>query len=57
MPKPEPKIRVWGLAWGRRSTEGAAPGAFTWQEYETEEFPREDWKEIIMIERLKVGEA
>jgi hypothetical protein len=47
------KIRVWGLAAGRRSTEGAARGAFTWREYETESFPRNDWLEVIKIERLK----
>ena len=53
MPREEVKIRVWGLAWGRRSTEGAAPGAFTWREYETESFPKEDWQQIIIIEKLK----
>jgi hypothetical protein len=47
------KIRVWGLAQGWRSTAGAARGAFTWREYETESFPREDWIQIVIIEKLK----
>jgi hypothetical protein len=51
----EIKIRVWGLAQGRRSTEGAARGAFTWREYKTEAFPRNDWIEIIKIENLTAG--
>ena len=46
------KIRVWGLASGWRSTEGAARGAFTWREYKTESFPREDWLEVLKVEKL-----
>lgn len=47
------KIRVWGLAAGMRSTEGAASGVFTWREYDTESFPQCDWIKVIKIERLE----
>jgi hypothetical protein len=46
------KIRVWGLAIGVRSTEGAARGALTWREYPTEFFPQNDWIKIIKVEKL-----
>lgn len=43
-------IRIWGIAHGRRTTAGAAPGAFTWREYPTETAAREaegDWRVIL----------
>ena len=47
------KIVIWGLAAGRKSTRGAAPGAFTCREYPTPQSAREataDWLHIITTE-------
>lgn len=44
-------IRVWGLAWGRRTTKEATLGAFTFREYEDDKDHREDWQIIIKIEK------
>jgi len=40
---------VWGLAAGSGRTKLAAPGAFTWREYENRDFPRRDWLHVISV--------
>jgi len=48
------RIRVWGLAAGRGTTKDAAPGAFTWCEYESRAaIPTQDWRTIIAISRAR----
>uniref|UniRef100_A0A6M3J182 Uncharacterized protein n=1 Tax=viral metagenome TaxID=1070528 RepID=A0A6M3J182_9ZZZZ len=46
-------IRAWGIAAGRRSTKNAAAGAFTWREYEEDNFPKDDWITILLVEKIK----
>lgn len=46
------KIRVWGLAAGRGTTQGAARGALCVREYETDEYPLKDWLRVIAVERI-----
>ncbi len=44
-------VTVWGCAAGRRTTEGAARGAFTCRHYATADHNqwRNDWMEIITV--------
>ncbi len=46
--------RVWGTAEGIGSTKEAAPGAFTWKEYDSPNYPKKDWRYIISIEKVEV---
>ena len=48
-------IRIWGIAWGRGTTQDAAIGAFTWRDYTTEEKANQaerDWQVILKKERV-----
>ncbi len=50
------KIRVWGIASGFGATKGAARGAFTWREYQSEgDIQKKDWQDIMFIEKIKEG--
>jgi len=49
-----PKIEVWGLAKGTRSTADAARGAFTVRDYDDEEkaaAARDDWLEVLAVRK------
>lgn len=46
------KYRVWGIAAGHGSTADASPGALCWREYTTQNFPRDDWREIIGVQKI-----
>lgn len=52
-PSATPKIRVWGIAAGRGSTQDAAQGAFTWRDYTEHDYPAQDWRHVIRIEVLR----
>lgn len=54
----EHRIEVWGIAAGRRSTEGAAPGAFTWRQYPVgKPVPENDWRTIVSRFEVEVEAA
>lgn len=46
------KLTIWGLASGRRTTDGAARGALAWRDYDTPQAAKDaerDWLVILYI--------
>ena len=45
-------VIVWGIAAGRGATKDAAPGAFTWAQYDSREMlDKKDWQTILFYEK------